>query len=79
MVWRNSWKKITEQINTINPPHKGGDFKVELINFLWAENDVLSMSKLFFLKIYKIIVDIIVLKKKTRKKFFSNIINIFFL
>ena len=39
-----SLKKNKEQMNIIKPPHKGGDFKDEFINFLWFEKNVLSIS-----------------------------------
>ena len=40
----DSLKNNKEQMNTIKPPHKGGDFKDEFINFLWFEKNVLSIS-----------------------------------
>ena len=74
----DSLKNNKEQMNTIKPPHKGGDFKDEFINFLCFEKNVLSISIWFFLNIYKIPTDVIMLKKKITKKLFSMIINIFF-
>ena len=74
----NPSKKNNEQINKMIPPHKGGFFEIEKINFLCFEWLISSNRIFFFSKIY--------LKKKLTKihmieekiKILKEIINIFF-